>query len=155
MQGTDKARNLFASMVVYKSAARSKQFAALSIPPYLRDWLVMRFSDIDGHIDMDEVHQYVKTTIPRRADWEALKGRMVKEGEPVRFLARAQVQIDVRTGEGLFSLPDLGFPQRKYEAVIDRAVVHARRAGRRVRHAAADIQRAYRGRARRYDERVP
>lgn len=127
MHGTDKVRNLFASMVVYKSAARSKQFAALSIPPYLRDWLVMRFSDVDGHIDMDEVHQYVKTTIPRRSDWEALKGRMVKEGVPVRFLARAQVQIDVRTGEGLFSLPDLGFPQRKYEAVIDRAVVHARR----------------------------
>jgi ATP-dependent Lon protease len=87
----------------------------------------MRFSDGDGHIDMDQVHQYVKTTIPRRADWEALKGQMIKEGQPVRFLARAQVRVDVRTGEGLFILPDLGFPQRKYEAVIDHAVMRARR----------------------------
>ncbi len=127
MEGTDKARELFASMIVYKSAARSKQFAALSIPPYLRDWLVMRFSDSEGRVDMDEVHQYVKTTIPRRADWEALKARMIKEGQPVRFLARTQAQVDVRTGEGLFALPDLGFPRRKYEAVVDRAVMHTRR----------------------------
>jgi len=127
MQGTDKARDLFANMLVYKSAARSKQFSALSIPPYLRDWLVMRFSDSEGHVDMDEVYQYVKTTVPRRSDWEALKGRMIKEGKPVRFLARAQVQVDVRTGEGLFILPDLGFPQHKYEAVVDQGVMRARR----------------------------
>jgi ATP-dependent Lon protease len=87
----------------------------------------MRFSDEQGRVNMDEVHDYVKTTIPQRADWEALKGRMVDEGLPIRFLARAQVQVDVRTGEGLFSLPDLGFPQRKYEAVIDRPVVRAKR----------------------------
>ncbi len=127
VQGTDKVRSLFSEMVVYKSAARSKQFAALSIPPYLRDWLVMRFSDEEGRVDMDTVHQYVKNTIPQRSDWETLKGRMISGGQPIRFLARAQVQVDVRTGEGLFSLPDLGFPQRKYEAVIDRAVVRTKR----------------------------
>ena len=37
-----KLRRIFPDMAVYKSPPRSKQFAALSIPSYLRDWLVMR-----------------------------------------------------------------------------------------------------------------
>jgi len=119
----DRFRSIFSDMCVYKSAGRSRQFSALSIPSYLRDWLVMRFSDESGNVDMDEVQDYVRTTIPRREDWERLKARMVDGGECVRFLARLRAEIDVSTGEGLFKLPDFGFPRRKYEAVIDRSVV--------------------------------
>ncbi len=114
----NKLRRVFPDMAVYKSAKRSKQFAALSLPSYLRDWLVMRFADASGQIDMDEVHGYVLQTIPRREDWEALKSRMVNLGEAVRFLAKVQAEVDIKSGEGLFSLPDFGFPRRRYEAII-------------------------------------
>jgi len=120
---TEKLKSFFREMVVYKSPTRSKEFSSLSIPSYLRDWLVMRFSDSDGNLDMDEVHDYAKRRIPARDEWEGLKGRMRFGGESVRFLAKLRVEIDVRTGEGLFTLPDFGFPSRKYEAVIDRSVV--------------------------------
>lgn len=119
----DKLRKVFAQMVVFKNPERSKRFAALSIPPYLRDWLVMRFSDDSGSINMDEVMQFVRKTIPRREDWEPLKAKMVDEGTSVRFLAKTQVEVDIRSGEVLFSLPDFGFPRRKYEAVVSRDVV--------------------------------
>ena len=48
---------------------------------------------------------------------------MIKEGERVRFLAKLRVEIDVRTGEGFFSLPDLGFPSRKREALVSSPVL--------------------------------
>lgn len=105
-------------MVVYKDPDQNEHFASLSIPPYLRDWMIMRFADSDGRIDLKQVNHFVKQNIPGKKDWELLKSRMIKEGEQVKFLAKLRVEIDVKTGEGFFSLPDLGFPSRKREAVV-------------------------------------
>lgn len=113
-----KIRTHFENMVVYKHPTQNKFFASLSIPPYLRDWMIMRFADNNGMVDLEEVGAFVKNNIPGKKDWELLKGRMVKEGERVKFLAKLRVEIDVRTGEGFFSLPDLGFPNRKKEALV-------------------------------------
>ncbi len=115
---TEKTRTYFEDMIVYKHPTQNKFFASLSIPPYLRDWMIMRFADDDGIVDLDEVGVFVKNNIPGKKDWELLKSRMIKEGERVRFLAKLRVEIDVRTGEGFFSLPDLGFPSRKREALV-------------------------------------
>ena len=37
----DKVREIFADMVVLKDPQRSEYFSNLSIPSYMRDWLVM------------------------------------------------------------------------------------------------------------------
>ena len=39
---------------VFKSS-NSKFFSALSLPSFMRDWLVMRFSNSEGVIDKQEV----------------------------------------------------------------------------------------------------
>lgn len=119
----DKLKSNFQEMVVYKHPTQNKFFASLSIPSYLRDWLVMRFAGNDGKVNMDEVSEYVKKSIPGEKDWEILKSNMIKGGERVRFLAKIRVELDVKTGEGLFSLPDLGFPSRKSEAIVQDRVL--------------------------------
>lgn len=124
-----KLKQIFGDTVVYKDARRNKAISALGIPSFLRDWLVRRFADSDGQVDIEALQQYVNRHIPRREQWEALKSAMVKEGARIRILARLRVEIDIRTGEGLFSLPDLSFPTRKYEAVIaDRLLVEKKQA---------------------------
>ena len=47
----DKVREVFADMVVLKDTQRSEYFSNLSIPSYMRDWIVMKFSDDEGTID--------------------------------------------------------------------------------------------------------
>ena len=47
-------------MLVYKSADNVKFFSALNLPSYMRDWLVMRFSDDEGKIDIGEISNYIK-----------------------------------------------------------------------------------------------
>jgi len=84
----------------------------------------MRFSDETGIVDLDAIGTYVNKYIPREEHWERLKARM-RAGEHVRFLAKLRVEIDVKSGLGLFALPDLGFPKRKYEAIIDESVLRA------------------------------
>ena len=119
----DKTRLHFPDMVVLKDAEQNRFFSSLSIPSYLRDWVIMRFADDNGRVNLQEVGEYVKRNIPGKKDWELLKTRMIKDGQRVRFLAKLRVDIDVRSGQGMFGLPDLGFPQRRQEALVRDAVL--------------------------------
>ena len=103
----ERIRDVFADMVVLKDPQRSEYFSNLSIPSYMRDWLVMKFSDENGVIDYDSVRRYIKRYIPNREDFEQYKFQMVN-GESVQFLARVRVSVDVKTGKTIFELPDFG-----------------------------------------------
>jgi len=103
----NKLKETFAEMVVLKNPERTKFFSDLSLPSYMRDWLVMKFSDEDGNIDYNSVARYIKKYIPNREDYEQFKYQMIT-GESIRFLARIRVVVDVKTGKTLFELPDFG-----------------------------------------------
>jgi len=103
----DKIRDVFSDMVVLKNPERAEFFKNLSLPSYMRDWLVMKFSDVDGGIDYDSVLRYVRKYIPSREDYEQFKYEMIN-GESVRFLARIRVGVDIKTGKTTFELPDFG-----------------------------------------------
>ncbi|RJX19213.1 MAG: BREX system Lon protease-like protein BrxL [Ammonifex sp.] len=123
----DKIRACFQDMSVYKNPTQNKFFASISIPPYLRDWMIMRFADDSGKVNLGEISEFVKKNIPRKKDWELLKSSMINDAQRVRFLAKLRVELDVRTGEGLFCLPDLGFPNRKHEAIVSNRVLRQHR----------------------------
>ena len=97
----DKIREVFADMVVLKDPQRSEYFSNLSMPSYMRDWLVMKFSDEDGTVDYDSVRRYIKRYIPGKEDFEQYKFQMVN-GETVQFLARVRVSVDIKTGKTKF-----------------------------------------------------
>ena len=65
----EKLKKYYGDMLVFKSSANSKFFSALSLPSFMRDWLVMRFSDQDGVINKHEVSDYVKRVIPKKEQW--------------------------------------------------------------------------------------
>lgn len=118
----DKIRDVFADMVVLKDPKRSEYFSKLSIPSYMRDWLVMKFSDEDGKIDYDSVRRYINRYIPSREDYEQFKYRMTN-GETVQFLARVRVTVDIKTGKTRFELPDFGGLHGGAGGVVNQDVV--------------------------------
>ena len=103
----NKIREVFADMVVLKDPQRSEYFSNLSMPSYMRDWLVMKFSDEDGNVDYDSVRRYIKRYIPGKDDFEQYKFQMVN-GDTVQFLARVRVSVDIKSGKTKFELPDFG-----------------------------------------------
>ena len=103
----DKIKDVFSEMVVLKNPKRTEFFSSLSLPSYMRDWLVMKFSDRNGNIDSDSVLQYFKQYIQSREDFEQIKYKMVN-GEIVRFLARIRVSVNIKNGKTEFELPDFG-----------------------------------------------
>lgn len=108
MDYSEKLRNCFDEMVVYKDLKKTNFFSALSLPAFMRDWLLKKFEDDNGEFDKDELIKFVKKFIPRKDDWIAIKNRIIIEGESVKFLAKISVNIDIGTGEVSFALPDFG-----------------------------------------------
>ena len=72
----------------------------------MRDWLLKRFEDDEGVFNAEELSDFIKTFLPRKEDWTVIKNRIVIENERVKFLAKISVDIDIRTQEVSFSLPD-------------------------------------------------
>ena len=54
-----KLRECFDEMVVYKDLKKSNFFSSLSLPAFLRDWLLKKFSDDDGNFDAEEGAEFV------------------------------------------------------------------------------------------------
>lgn len=109
----EKLRACFDEMVVYKDLKKNNFFSSLSLPSFMRDWLLHRFEDESGAYDEDELFAFVKEYIPRKEDWIAIKNRIIKENERVRFLAKIAIDIDIRTGEVSFALPDFGLTAKQ------------------------------------------
>lgn len=106
-------RRCFDEMVVYKDLKNSNFFTALSLPSFMRDWLLRRFEDESGNFDEDELQSFIREFIPRKEDWTAIKNRIIKENERVKLLAKITVDIDIRTGEVAFALPDFGLTSKQ------------------------------------------
>ena len=118
----EKIHEVFEDMVVLKDPKRSEYFSKLSIPSYMRDWIVMKFSDEEGTIDYDSVRRYINRYIPSREDYEQFKFRMTN-GETVQFLARVRVTVDIKSGKTLFELPDFGGQRGGAGGVVNHDVV--------------------------------
>lgn len=61
----DKLRNCFDEMVVYKDLKRAI-FNSLSLPSFMRDWILKKFEDEDGSFDTEKVAAFVKSICLRR-----------------------------------------------------------------------------------------
>lgn len=116
----NKLRECFDEMVVYKDLKKSSFFKSLGLPAFLRDWLIKKFSDDDGIFDAEEIAEFVKTYLPERDEWIGIKNRLVYENERVKLLTKILVDIDVKSGDISFSLPNFGLTSK--ETIIEPTV---------------------------------
>lgn len=115
-----KLRNCFDDMVVYKDLKKSNFFSALSLPSFMRDWLLKRFEAENGNFDSEELLHFVRTYLPRKDDWTSIKDRVVIGRERVKFLAKLSIDIDIRTRNVSFSMPDFGLNGK--DTIIEESV---------------------------------
>ena len=117
----NKIKDVFPDMVVLKNPQRTQFFSNLSLPSYLRDWLIMKFSDEKGDVDVARIDRYIKEYIPSREDFEQIKFRLIN-GEAVRFLARVRVSVDIKKGNTTFELPDFGGNRAGAAGIVENIV---------------------------------
>ena len=104
----ERIRNTFDEMALYKDLKRSNFISSFKLPSFMRDWVIKRFQDEDGEIDVDSATSFIREFIPKKDNWKGIMDRIVTRQERVRFLAKISVNIDIRTQEISFELPDFG-----------------------------------------------
>ena len=104
----DRFRDCFDEMAVYKDLKRSNFIAAFKLPSFMRDWVLKRFQDENGEMDVDGAVNFIREFIPKKDNWKLIMDRVVTRQERARFLAKISVSIDIKTQNIYFELPDFG-----------------------------------------------
>lgn len=112
-----KLRECFDEMVVYKDLRKNNFFSSLSLPSFLRDWLLHEFQDDEGNFDYNEISNFIKTYLPKKEEWISIKDRIVVENQRVKILTKISVDIDIKTQEISFALPEYGLTNK--ETIIE------------------------------------
>ncbi len=116
---SEKLREYFDEMVVCKDL-KNNFLQSLGLPAFLRDYLLKNFCDEYGNFDTDEVSEFVKKYIPKKEDWMSIKNQIIYENQTVQVLTRISVDINIKTGEIAFSIPDFGVTEK--ETMIEPAI---------------------------------
>ncbi|MDR2754693.1 MAG: BREX system Lon protease-like protein BrxL [Planctomycetaceae bacterium] len=119
MDTVQQLREYFGEMTVYKDLQKTN-FSALTLPSFMRDWLLKRFEDEDGKFNSEELSNFIKKNLPNKDDWKSIKDRIVNDRERVKFLAKVCCDVSIATQEITFALPDYGVSAR--DTIIDRYV---------------------------------
>ena len=104
----DRLRDAFDEMVLFKDLSKGNIITSFKLPSFMRDWVMKRFQDDDGKMDTDEAGEFVQSFIPKRGEWKSIQNRIVTLGERVKFLGRISVNIDIKSQDISFALPDFG-----------------------------------------------
>ena len=117
----EKLKDNFDEMVVYKDLKKSNFITSFKMPSFMRDWVLKRFQDDDGEIDVDGATAFIREFIPKKEDWKSIKNRIVNYQEQMKFLAKISVDIDIKTQGLSFSLPDFGLTTK--DGKLQRSIV--------------------------------
>ncbi len=102
----EKLKELFAGMIVKKDC-KNDQFSILGIPSFIRDWFIRKYADNNGEIDTDFVASKIKEILPRKENVNQILDKLY-QGEKVKFLAKIEVNIDLKKSQLSFAILDLG-----------------------------------------------
>ena len=118
----ERLRDCFDQMVVYKDLKKINFISSFKLPSFMRDWVLKRFQDDEGVIDIEGATGFIKKFIPKKEDWKAIKNRIVNYQEQVKFLAKISIEIDIKRGDISFALPDFGLSFKEISLLARRSI---------------------------------
>ncbi len=101
-----KLKKHFDMMSIRKKDALSL-FSSLSLPSFIRDFIIKKYSNDDGTYDLDLIEKKIEELIPNRTNWPRILDSILLQGEKVTFLTKLKVMINLSPSYVSFSLPDL------------------------------------------------
>lgn len=102
----EKIRYNFPDESVHKDPQNYSVFAGKSLPSFIKDYLIKRYTDDFGYLDRNSILNFLEQHIPSKDN--DIKNRLRTHREEISILSRFIVETDLKNDKLLFSIPDLG-----------------------------------------------
>ncbi len=102
----EKIRKVFPEESVFKSPKRDGIFSGYNLPSFVKDWILRKFTDEFGNLDIDALKLFLSSHIAHKES--KIKGTLLSDLKEVTLLARIMVEPDIKSGILRFSIPDIG-----------------------------------------------
>ena len=103
---SNKIKNYFASMAIYKDPASTNSlFAGRNLPSFVKDFILKKYINTTGQVDRGALTAFLDNVIPQEA--ASVKDRL-GSGQELTLLTRFIIYIDLVKGIRRFAIPDLG-----------------------------------------------
>jgi len=101
-----KIKQYFSGESVYKIPSRYNVFSGKTLPSFIKDWLIKRYTDSNGNLDSESLISFMNEHIPHKKSF--IKNRLRTHREEITILTRFIVENDIRNDILKFSIPNLG-----------------------------------------------
>ena len=111
MSISEKTKELFPELSVMKSRKHEALFKGRNLPAFVKDFILRKFTDSQGVVDVDSVKNYLNTKMP--SDPELLKQRLLN-GESINLTTRFSVNADMAKAMVRFTMPEVNINTDAY-----------------------------------------
>lgn len=102
----EKIKKTFQEESVYKSKDKYSVFSGFTLPSFVKDWLVKKYSDEFGNLDIDSLKLFLHDHLAHKGS--KIKSSLLNDLSEITLLARIVVEPDIKSGILRFSIPDIG-----------------------------------------------
>ncbi len=102
----EKIKQVFPDESVYKIPERYSIFSGRTLPSFIKDWLIRKYTDERGSLDSHGLLIFLEEHIPHKDS--DIKNRLRTHQEEITILTRFIVETDILKNVLRFSIPDLG-----------------------------------------------
>ena len=113
-----KIKQIFPDIAILKDQDNYSVFNGRNLPSFVKDFLIRKHIDSDGHLNRDAIITFLDKHIPD--DNNVVKNRLLRQ-ETVQLLTRFIITTDIKGGKVRFAIPDAGI--KSTEAIIPDYVV--------------------------------
>lgn len=102
----EKIKRTFQEESVFKSPGKYGVFSGFTLPSFVKDWLVKKYTDEFGDLDNNGLKIFLNDHLAHKGS--KIKGSLLNDLKDITLLARIVVEPDIKSGILKFSIPDVG-----------------------------------------------
>jgi len=115
---SEKIQNAFPDVCVHKGLAATVGLSGRTIPVFVSDWLVSRYTKRGGEIDGEAIRQFVTRYLPDKKQRETILYEL-RNGATLKILDSFSVKVHPKTGALHLRIPSLDITGRIIESIVD------------------------------------
>ena len=100
---SEKIKAVFPELAVLKNPETKRVFAGRNLPSFMKDYIIKRFSDSDGVVDLEAIRDYLETRMFINSG--EIRKKLL-DGQPVNMTCRFTVESNLKDGRTWFHIAE-------------------------------------------------